>query len=192
MRTAKRRRPGPKSAGFCPLVFSFAVLFAGLATPAWAADGNEADLSQINRRLSALAVQSQPAARGELHGPADAASARPTSLPQISVRRAAPQAPGSFVPAKILKIAQQMQGADRLMHFRGPRLRCQPLGRAESRPGSQRPVLSEVLTEDYHPAEEGAGCAPALLLRPLWELLQSRQVVHRNECGDRFSVARQH
>lgn len=95
------------------------MLLAGLATPAWASDGNAPDLSQINRRLSALAVQSQPAARGDIESPADAPTARPVALPQLSVRRSPPQASGSFVPARILKIAQQIQGADRLMHFRG-------------------------------------------------------------------------
>jgi len=118
MRTVKCPNFGPKSAGFCPLVFSIAILFAALGTPAWAADGNTPDLTQINRKLSALANQSMPASRGDMAGQTDGNSDGPRTLPAITVRRAEPQRLGSFVPAKLLKIAQQVQGADRLMHFR--------------------------------------------------------------------------
>jgi hypothetical protein len=117
MRTAKRRSFGPKSARLCPLVFSIAMLFAALGTPAWA-DSNTPDLSQINRKLSALANQSMPATRSDIDGQADGNSVHPRALPAITVRHTEPQALGSFVPAKLLKIAQQVQGADRLMHFR--------------------------------------------------------------------------
>ncbi len=119
MITAKRRRAGPKRADLCPLCISFALLFAALGMPAWAADANTPDLSQINRKLSALATEALPATRGELPAQADSTTVRPRTLPAITVRRTQRQAPGSYVPAKLLKIAQQAQGADRLMHFRG-------------------------------------------------------------------------